>query len=350
MDVVSWTPEGRRLLTGSQIGEFTLWNGAPSGCSSRALRSHLASPGVSFNFETILQAHDTAIRALVWSHNENWLISGDDGGTVKYWQPNMNNVKATQAHKEPVRGLAFSCTDLKFCSCSDDTTLKIWDFARCQQEMVLAGHGGDVKSVDWHPQKALLASASKDTLVKLWDAKSGTAVASLHGHNSQVTCARWNSNGSWLLTASRDQTCKVFDLRMLREFRTFSGHSRDVTAVAWHPFHEELFASGGFDGSILYWTADHEAPQAEVRTAHDSAVWSLAWHPMGHVLASGSNDNCCKFWVRLRPGELPRETVRNYMFASEPGAATAARPLALPAPPIGPPPGLGTAQPGGWRR
>ena len=28
--------------------------------------------------------------------------AGDDGGVVKYWQPNMNNVKATQAHKEPV--------------------------------------------------------------------------------------------------------------------------------------------------------------------------------------------------------------------------------------------------------
>ena len=28
VDVVAWTPEGRRLLTGSQIGEFTLWNGA----------------------------------------------------------------------------------------------------------------------------------------------------------------------------------------------------------------------------------------------------------------------------------------------------------------------------------
>jgi hypothetical protein len=33
-------------------------------------------PGTAFNYETILQAHDTAIRALVWSHNENWLISG----------------------------------------------------------------------------------------------------------------------------------------------------------------------------------------------------------------------------------------------------------------------------------
>lgn len=36
VNVVRWTPEGRRLLTGSSSGEFTLWN------------------GMSFNFETIM--------------------------------------------------------------------------------------------------------------------------------------------------------------------------------------------------------------------------------------------------------------------------------------------------------
>lgn len=37
VNVVRWTPEGRRLLTGSSSGEFTLWN------------------GLTYNFETILQ-------------------------------------------------------------------------------------------------------------------------------------------------------------------------------------------------------------------------------------------------------------------------------------------------------
>lgn len=322
---VAWTPEGRRLLTGSQIGEFTLWN------------------GTSFNFETILQAHDSAIRALVWSHNENWLVSGDDGGCVKYWQPSLNNVKACAAHKESVRGIAFSCSDLKFCSCSDDTTVKVWDFARCTAEAVLAGHGGDVKAVDWHPHKALIASASKDTLVKLWDAQSGVAVASLHGHKNWATCARWNANGNWLLTASRDQTAKVWDLRTMREVATFTGHGRDVTSVAWHPFHEGLFASGGFDGSLLFWLVGQDGPQAEVRGGHEAAVWSLAWHPCGHLLCSGSNDNTTKFWSRSRLGELPRESResrREYGASfSEGGAAAAAPrpPLPLTAGPI---PGL----------
>ncbi len=41
---LAWTPEGRRLITGASSGEFTLWN------------------GLTFNFETILQAHDSPVR------------------------------------------------------------------------------------------------------------------------------------------------------------------------------------------------------------------------------------------------------------------------------------------------
>lgn len=37
--------------------------------------------------------------------------------------------------------------------------------------------------------------------------------------------------------------------------------------------------------------------------AHDSAVWSLDWHPLGHMLATGSNDYTARFWTRNRPGD-----------------------------------------------
>jgi polyadenylation factor subunit 2 len=90
INVVTWTPEGRRLITGNSSGEFTLWNGS------------------AFNFETIMQAHDSAVRTMIWSHNENWMITGDHDGVVKYWQPNMNFVKAFSAHKEAVRGLRYA--------------------------------------------------------------------------------------------------------------------------------------------------------------------------------------------------------------------------------------------------
>jgi hypothetical protein len=35
----------------------------------------------------------------------------------------------------------------------------------------------------------------------------------------------------------------------------------------------------------LKWRGNrHEGPQAEVANAHESSVWDLAWHPMGHIL------------------------------------------------------------------
>ena len=43
------------------------------------------------------------------------------------------------------------------------------------------GHGAEVRSVDWHPYKSLLASGSKDNQqpVKLWDPKAGSSVCTL---------------------------------------------------------------------------------------------------------------------------------------------------------------------------
>ena len=41
--------------------------------------------------------------------------------------------------------------------------------------------------------------------------------------------------------------------------------------------------------------------------AHESLIWSLAWHPIGHILCSGSNDHTSKFWTRNRPGDKMRD-------------------------------------------
>ncbi|XP_062561009.1 pre-mRNA 3' end processing protein WDR33 [Armigeres subalbatus] len=289
---LAWTPEGRRLVTGASSGEFTLWN------------------GLTFNFETILQAHDVSVRTMVWSHNDNWMVTGDHSGYVKYWQSNMNNVKMFQAHKEPIRGISFSPSDAKFASCSDDGTVRVWDFLRCQEERVLRGHGADVKCVHWHPQKALIVSGSKDNQqpIKIWDPKSNVALATLHAHKSTVMDLKWNDNGNWLVTASRDHLLKLFDLRNLsEEVQIFRGHKKEASAVSWHPIHEGLFASGGSDGSILFWNVGTDKEVGGIDNAHESIVWTLAWHPLGHILCSGSNDHTIKFWTRNRPGDQMRD-------------------------------------------
>ena len=106
---ISWTPGGRRLLTGNQEGEFTLWD------------------GITFSFELIMSAHDTSFRSMAWSHNRNYLLTCDAGGNIKYWSPSIAPVQSIDSHnKQPIHGLSFSPADTKFVSCGDDATIRVW--------------------------------------------------------------------------------------------------------------------------------------------------------------------------------------------------------------------------------
>lgn len=119
---------------------------------------------------------------------------------------------------------------------------------------------------------------------------------------------KWNRNGNWLLTASRDHLLKLFDIRkMNQEMQTFRGHKKEACSLAWHPIHETLFASGGSDGAVMFWMVGADKEVGAMENAHDSCVWSLAWHPLGHILCSGSNDHTSKFWTRNRPGDRMRD-------------------------------------------
>ena len=84
--------------------------------------------------------------------------------------------------------------------------------------MYCTGHGNEVRTVAWHPSKALIASGSKDAQMpmKLWDPKSGKNLCTLHHHQPHI--------GNWLLSASRDGLVKIFDVRAMKELQTFRGH------------------------------------------------------------------------------------------------------------------------------
>ena len=69
--------------------------------------------GIDLKFELLMQGHNHAVRTIVWSHDFKWMISGDKGGFVKYWDANMAMSHNMQAHAEPVQELTFSPTDRK---------------------------------------------------------------------------------------------------------------------------------------------------------------------------------------------------------------------------------------------
>lgn len=282
INTIRYAPNGRRLISGAATGEFTLWN------------------GFSFNFETILQAHDSALRAMCWTPHGDYLVSGDQIGVVKYWQPSMNNLQLIEAHKEAVRDISFSPRGNKFCTASDDGTIKVFDFQTAKEERSLSGHGWDVRVGQWHKRHALIASGGKDNLVKLWDPR-GKELTTLHIHKNTVLCLKWTNDGESILTGGKDQVIKMFNLRAMKEEFTHKGHQKEATALCVHPCLDSLFVSGGGEGAVYIWQKHNEYPVRVIPDAHAKTIWSMDFHPIGHTLATSSVDNTVKFWIRPRP-------------------------------------------------
>jgi polyadenylation factor subunit 2 len=116
---------------------------------------------------------------------------------------------------------------------------------------------------------------------------------------------------------------------MMRDVLLLRGHDKDVISMTWHPIHRNLLSTGCVDGSINHYLLDEQNPPPgiapsmspyddkdpqnapvqtiypahAIRHAHDFTVWTLDWHPLGHIMASGSNDRVTRFWTRPRPGD-----------------------------------------------
>lgn len=304
INAVIWTPEGRRLVVAAHSGEFTLWN------------------GMTFNFESIMQAHELPILSLCYSHNDDWLISGDQLGVMKFWQSNFNNVNIINAHTNGVRDIAFSPNDSKFLTAGDDSTVKIWNFNNGKEERTLAGHHWEVKTADWHPSLGLIVSGSKDNLVKFWDPRSPSCVTTLHGFKHTVNRCRFQTSGTRRLLASvsRDRSCRVFDIRTMKDIFVLRDHDTDLSCVAWNPVHPSLLTTAAYNGQINHYMLDTSigdtsglkrlgqlAPSIEpahtIPFAHERAVHALEFHPMGHILCSAGTDKLARFWSRARPND-----------------------------------------------
>ncbi|OUM51455.1 hypothetical protein BVG19_g557 [[Candida] boidinii] len=337
---IKWTPDARRVVVSSHSGEFTLWN------------------GLTFNFESIMQAHDSPIYSLDYSHNSDWLLSADEEGTIKYWQPNFNNVNIIRkAHDNAIQDLVFSPNDSKFVSCSDDQTLKIWEFSSSKEERVLKGHHWDVKCCDWHPTLGLIVSGSKDNLLKFWDPRSGKNISTLHEFKHTVTSSKFQRLGNARLLAcvSRDHSTRILDLRMMKSINIIkSSNDVDLSSITWHPVHSSMLTIGGYDGSLnSYNTSQYIAPEQlyeeninaklnelngvnktfstnsmntlssnsssnsnskkftatnldathSIPFAHDKAIHTIEYHPLGHILCSAGADKSMRFWCRSRPND-----------------------------------------------
>ncbi|MCP4345427.1 MAG: tetratricopeptide repeat protein [Desulfobacterales bacterium] len=158
---------------------------------------------------------------------------------------------------------------------------------------ILEGHAGEVRTVAFSPDGAILASGDNDNIIRLWDIPNRKLLKTLEGHNNSVWSLAFSPKGR-LASGSSDNTIKLWDVTEGKLLQTLEGHKGRVRSVAFNP-DGTLLASGGDDNTVRIWNVvDSKTPK--ILHGHTSAVYSVAFNPDGTHLASGGNDNTVRIW------------------------------------------------------
>jgi len=180
-----------------------------------------------------------------------------------------------QGHRAVITHLAFHPQYSLLASCSEDASIKLWDFEAGQFEKTLKGHTGTINYIAFDLQGKYLASCSSDLTIKLWDLVQYACVKTLHGHEHSVSSVEFLTNGDFIISASRDKTIKLWEISTGYCKKTFVGHNEWVRRAVVNESNT-LMASCSNDQSIIIWNLEKGSNEMEL-LEHEHVIECLTF-------------------------------------------------------------------------
>jgi len=157
--------------------------GAIVGGSSR--RSSLTASnskdnGNKFGLIRQIEAHNGHVRALAFSPDGKFLLSGGEDRVIRLWDvASGDRLKEFKAHEGNVNALKFFSDGNRFLSASDDRTIRVWRTASPKPISQFDGHTAEVLCIALSSDGGKLVSGGKDKTVRLWDVDNRRQLASV---------------------------------------------------------------------------------------------------------------------------------------------------------------------------
>jgi WD40 repeat protein len=287
---VAWSPDGRLLASGNSSGEAEVWNLVSGTTTTLQMQPFNEAPSV-----------ETGV-AVAWSPDGRIATGNVDGPSAKVWDkwnPGEQKLMTLNGHTDVVDSVAWSPDGKRLATASFDKTVRVWDLASGAELPGLATSRTDpVLSLGWSPDGRRLATGSSNGTPRVWDPESGQELLKLNlGGGTKLA---WSPNGKRLASYNESNTANVIDAWSGHVLLILRGQSKSLISLAWSPDGRRL-ATGSEDGTAMIWNLV-SGKEMLILKAHHEPVVGLAWSPDGRRLATGSKD--AKVWDTVSGREL----------------------------------------------
>lgn len=193
INVVSFSPD-RRYLAAAAEGGVQVWNVADG-----KVRLGLSPEG-------------PGIQTVTFSPNGRQLLTGGRDGTAVLWDAETGRPILTfPGHTKTVRTLAFNITGSQIATGSADKMAIIWDSVSGNLVRKFGPQADVVNRVAFSPDGRYLATASGFE-VNVWDALSGRRLQTLAGQLGTITAVQFlPPYGKKVITGSLDGSIRIWD-------------------------------------------------------------------------------------------------------------------------------------------
>ena len=193
------------------------------------------------NARQTLAGHAHEVWSVAFSPDGRRIVTGSRDKTAKVWDAATGRgLLALEGHTGWVNSVAFSPDGQRIVTGAGDSghpginptsEAKVWDAATGREFLTLKGHTVPVLSVTFSPDGRRIVTGAGDHHkpgeAKVWDAETGRELLALEGHASQVYSVAFSPDGRRIVTGSQDQA-KVWDAETGRELLALKGHAGGV--------------------------------------------------------------------------------------------------------------------------
>jgi len=307
IEVITLSPDGKRLATASDDGTIRMWT-------------------IADESSLVLTGHDGPIETLAFSPDGTTLASGGSDGIVFLWRGAVG--RKLEGHGDTVRAVAFSPDGAQLASTSEDGTLFRWDVGtgartlvvkhthglrpivwtrdaivvggfdgrighfdpRSGQGSMQPAHKAEVRSLAVSPDGAYVAAGDETGVVRLWTV-GGALAAELGRHTDVVRDLVFTPSGTRLVSAGGDSVVLVHPIPSGApiELRGNAEGVKDVAVSADGAW----VATAGIDGTVQVWPIGGGEPRAF--RGHGHQVKGVVFAPGGRLI-SGAEDDRARIW------------------------------------------------------